>query len=713
MAMEAMKKLEEQVCCSVCLDTYTNPKQLQCHHVFCQACTVPLVDRNDQGQLVLPCPTCRQVTPVPDRGVAGLPPAFHISNLLEIQVTFQKIKCPSSSLGDGEACALAQHIASSTESDDKLKYCVQHEEELKLYCETCGKLACLQCAIKGGPHYDHEYSLVKEAFERHRTVVASSVESVEGFVATIMKGMKGLEAQCEEVSDQRSFLEGRIHSTFERLQEALRTREAELVDELNRMAEDKLEVLAAQKVQMEANFTQRKNCLDTMKESLQRNDELFLLRTRTKSRVDGLKNLPVLIHSVPTMLKPCTEADMEVSLPEGLREACQTYGEVSLPELPDSPISQDRHFSNGPACGLQLPGHAVTGGEQLEEAVKKKTKRSSSLAIDIPSRPSKPTQFQDDVSKSVGGGSIWYETGCLLAVEEIPQPKMCRSFSEELRSPTKKVGPPILTINGVSKPWGVAVDRNGGVIVTEAGKHCVSVFCSRGKKIRSFGACGSHPGQFSSPCGVAVDNEGNILVADHVNHRIQKLTEEGRFLGAVGTEGSRPLQFSNPSYIAFSNRKLYVVDVGNHRVQILNSDLTYHSSFGERGTGKGQFGGSARGIACDSTGKVYVVDSSNHRVQVFTADGEFVKMFGKYGQGRGEMDWPNGVAIDSSGTVYVSEGRNNRISVFTSEGRFLTSLGSKGAKRGQFKSPTGLAVDSMNTGVVYVCDYNNSRVQVI
>lgn len=711
MAMEAMKRLEEQVCCSVCLDTYTNPKQLQCHHVFCQKCMVPLVDRDDQGQLVLPCPTCRQVTPIPDRGVAGLPPAFHISNLLELQVTFKKIKCSSGVSEDGTACCVVQRSnsteASPRESDQR--HCLQHpEEELKLYCETCGKLACLFCAIKGGPHYDHEYMLVKEAFERHRKVLASSMESVEGFVATIAKGLKGVEAQSEEVSDQQLLLEGKIHSAFEELQKILKAREAELISQLNHLADEKLKVLAAQKVQTETTLTQRKNCLQRMKESLERNDELFLLRARTKSRVDNLKNLPVLIQSVPAMLKPRTEADMEVSLPEGLKEACQTYGEVFLAKLPESPVSRDRRFSE--LSTESGPSEPDVAGDQLEEAVKEKTTRSPSLALDIPSRP---TKIQDNmVSKSVGGGSIWYETDYLLTVEERPQP-ICRSFSEELRSPTKKLGPPILTINGVSKPWGVAIDRSGGVVVTDAGKHCVSVFCSRGRKLRSFGACGSHPGQFSSPCGVAVDSEGNILVADHVNHRIQKLTEEGRFLAAVGSEGSGPLQFSNPSYIAFSNHKLYVVDVGNHRVQILNSDLTYHGSFGEPGNGKGQFGGSARGIACDITGKVYVVDSSNHRVQVFTADGEFVRAFGKHGQGRGELDWPNGVAIDSSGTVYVSEGRNNRISVFTSEGRFLTSLGSRGAKRGQFKSPTGLAVDSTNTGVVYVCDYNNSRIQVI
>ena len=91
-AQAALKKLEDQLNCPVCLDTYTNPKQLQCHHIYCQQCLRRLVVRDQQGQLVLICPNCRQVTPVPANGVAGLPAAFHINNLLELRDTLKEQK---------------------------------------------------------------------------------------------------------------------------------------------------------------------------------------------------------------------------------------------------------------------------------------------------------------------------------------------------------------------------------------------------------------------------------------------------------------------------------------------------------------------------------------------------------------------------------------------------------------------------------------------
>ena len=82
MAEKALQKVEEQLNCSICLYTYTNPKLLQCFHVYCKECLVCLVARDQRGKLSLTCPNCRQATPVPDTGVSGLQSAFHIYHLL-------------------------------------------------------------------------------------------------------------------------------------------------------------------------------------------------------------------------------------------------------------------------------------------------------------------------------------------------------------------------------------------------------------------------------------------------------------------------------------------------------------------------------------------------------------------------------------------------------------------------------------------------------
>ncbi len=91
MAEKVIKKLDEQINCSICLDTYTDPKLLQCFHTYCTKCLIPLVRRRE-GQLTLTCPACRQVTPIPPNGIRGLQSAFQINDLIGIRDDLKKVK---------------------------------------------------------------------------------------------------------------------------------------------------------------------------------------------------------------------------------------------------------------------------------------------------------------------------------------------------------------------------------------------------------------------------------------------------------------------------------------------------------------------------------------------------------------------------------------------------------------------------------------------
>ena len=152
-------------------------------------------------------------------------------------------------------------------------------------------------------------------------------------------------------------------------------------------------------------------------------------------------------------------------------------------------------------------------------------------------------------------------------------------FSVAVKYP-KNLGSPILTIDGVNRPQGVAINKKGELMVAEGSGHCVSVFTLNGWKLQSFGIRGSAHGQFNQPYGVTVDGEENVPVVDHGNHRIQKFTANGQFLTAVGTRGDGPLQFKHPSGIAWNtyNNEVYVADSINCRIQVMNSDLTISST---------------------------------------------------------------------------------------------------------------------------------------
>ena len=65
-------------------------------------------------------------------------------------------------------------------------------------------------------------------------------------------------------------------------------------------------------------------------------------------------------------------------------------------------------------------------------------------------------------------------------------------------------------------------------------------------------------------------------VADYGNHRIQKLTTGGQFLQTFGQHGSGQGQFSGPiSVIADQRDRLIVSDHSNDRVVILDQAGTW------------------------------------------------------------------------------------------------------------------------------------------
>ena len=675
MAEEVVKKLEEQLNCLICLGTYTVPKLLQCNHVFCRDCLVGLAHRNPQG---LPCPTCRQVTPIPPSGVAGLQSAFQTNQLLEILDKHGKVK-------------------------QDILYCQQHQnQELVLYCKSCEELICVQCTIQ--QHNGHKYNLIGEVFEKHKKDIMSSLNPAEQQQTLARKALEKLDDRCREITDQQAALQAQIHKSSQQLHEIIDLRERELTNKLNYITQEKLSKLASQREQIETTLAKLGSCLDKVKEKLRTGSQGVVLRMKT-TLVKQVKDLTTEFK--PDTMELYTDADMRFlsSHVYVVAEACRAHGLVATYD--PSQWYTISKVTDAVTVGKMFTATFIQHGEEaFENLIESLECELVSELTGTRARGSvkrrRQSQYEVSYQPTIKGR---HQLHIKVMGEHIigsPHRVAVNKSSDE------KLGTPIRTIDLLNNPCGIALNQSGEVVVTS---NCVSVFSPSGDKILSFGTKGSGQGQFMNPYGVAVDGEGNILVADSDNHRIQKFTAEGQFLTAVGTKGSGPLQFNNVEDIAIntSKNKVYVVDKKSHRIQVLNSDLTFSNTFGKYGKNKGEFV-YPWAIACDSTGNVYVADSANNRIQVFTSTGKFLRMFGSRGKGDGKLDYPIGIALDVQDKVYVSEGNNHRISVFTSKGQFVTSFGSKGGRPGEFDSLRGLAVDS--NGVVYVCDLSNYRLQL-
>ncbi len=336
---------------------------------------------------------------------------------------------------------------------------------------------------------------------------------------------------------------------------------------------------------------------------------------------------------------------------------------------------------------------------------KKETQREGQLIVVYHTSEDKETNHPIKITRSLSGNA---------QLTTVIQPPVNISFTA---THYKNI------LDKLKNPMSVAISQKGEVYVCDqSGWKAVHIYnpedASVKEMVDSASALELSTNVADSKCwhpsGIASDQCGNILLSDSGSHRILKFSPEGKLLAKAGTKyinGEGNGEFNEPKGIAVArNGNVFVCDKDNHRVQVLNSDLQFICSFGEKGSGKTKFR-HPRDVAFDSAGNIYIVDSSHYCIKVFTPDFRPLRQIGGEGNQYYHFRAPMNICIDKNDFVYVTDKNKHCVMVFDPTGEFKMRFG-QWAKYidGLFNHPMGIAVDAL--GHVYVCDRLNGRVQV-
>ena len=248
---------------------------------------------------------------------------------------------------------------------------------------------------------------------------------------------------------------------------------------------------------------------------------------------------------------------------------------------------------------------------------------------------------------------------------------------------------------------------------------------------------------------VRIDKNDNIWAIDKMSNMVIKINPAGRVVMVFGRRqeaeaGPRlridpkdhsrgeGTEFRLPTDIAWDSKgNIYITDgYVNSRVAKFDKDGEYIRSWGEYGTGDGQFR-TPHSIVIDKDDNVYVGDRSNHRVQVFDTDGNFLRKFQidvppdmtsksvngntPFGESLKRMiGAPNSLCIppDNPNVIFLGESTcPGRIFKITLDGKVLGVIGRSGRKLGQFSGAHALACPSEH--LIYAAETSNWRVQKI
>ncbi len=206
---------------------------------------------------------------------------------------------------------------------------------------------------------------------------------------------------------------------------------------------------------------------------------------------------------------------------------------------------------------------------------------------------------------------------------------------------------------------GVAVDSRDRVYVFNRGDHPVIIFDKEGKFLDAWGE-----GVFSSAHGIFIDRHDNVYCADNFDHTVRKFTTDGTLLMTLGDTdrpadtgfkiGESPVQYAGGPFnmvtnvAVAENGEMFISDgYGNARIHRFSAEGKLLSSWGEPGSGPGQFN-LPHSVAVDRAGRVYVADRENSRLQIFTSQGDFIESW----------DWvnrPDDLFIDEQENLYIAE----------------------------------------------------------
>ncbi|UJR24331.1 hypothetical protein I4U23_027298 [Adineta vaga] len=196
----------------------------------------------------------------------------------------------------------------------------------------------------------------------------------------------------------------------------------------------------------------------------------------------------------------------------------------------------------------------------------------------------------------------------------------------------------------------------------------------------SFTESGNKLNQLNFPQGFAFDStETFMYVADSNNHRVLRFPTDstsrtdGVIVAGKGVFGNTNEFLQEPSsiYLSSTNNDLFIVN--RHASSVIRwtpgaSSGTYVAGIPFMQCHNSSCLHMPAVIKMDSFQNMYIVDQGNHRVQMFCKNskvGVTVAGNGVSGSSAMHLAWPSGMAFDSEMNMYVCDKDNKRVQKFT------------------------------------------------
>jgi sugar lactone lactonase YvrE len=261
-------------------------------------------------------------------------------------------------------------------------------------------------------------------------------------------------------------------------------------------------------------------------------------------------------------------------------------------------------------------------------------------------------------------------------------------------------------------PWGLSKAPDGRLWAAEGLADRFAIFTPDGTFVETWGSSGRGDGEFDltrangDPFGMlAFAEDGSFFVLDVGNHRVQMFDAERRFVRAWGSIGTGPGEFSDPVGMAVDgDGNVSVLDNVRAVIETYRPDGTIVSTIPAFPDDLGVTDG-ANQLAVGPNGHFYLSVYRPTLIAEIDRDGTLIATYAAAGEPGALNEQPNGVGFDGDGRMYVAQGPqrgdNPGVLVFAPDGTYLGGFGPLGIGDDQLGFPWGLIVEE---GGIYISD---------
>ena len=728
--------LKKQVTCSICLDTYTEPKTISCLHTFCCECLEKHA-RVSQKQGKFRCPECQAAIDLPEGNrFDRLPNSFFHKSLLSLLAVRQSgeassITCYQCSATNPQMyycfdcgrfmcpdCFNAHEVLKKSFQGHKVTplqdfktedyeallrrqpFCSQefHEREItRFFCSQCQVCICQICIVTD--HQNHKVVLLDKAAHEEKDNIISGAKLIKKMESELQEVIKQFEETISKLESNLATAKRGVEQTAEQMIANIREREREALESLEATRVSRLHKINLAKQEVESLVKQMNQAAQFAENLVQRTSSSDIMQNKEtlRTKFEELLRVAVPKHQQTTFIKFTATSQKYLKL--GFIEVTEGTAKAAKSTLE----GLNQTFKAGVEAEFTLcpktSGGEISNQADLKGRVELLIKPVKDVT-DVIVQEKEDGNLRLKFTPKVPGA---YSIEVKINGDKLPTCPMTMQVKERELVVVRELKLKLFSGDTLKGLYGISVNTEGQIVVTDNNGHCVYVFDKDGNCLKKIGGRGSSTGQFQFPDGILFLNDNEVLIADNINDRIQRLDiNTGTVVKSFGKKGREKGEFGMPIDVTVDDEeRIVVTEYRNGRIQVMSEEGESIFTFGDKGPEK------LLGPTCCTPYKnmFLVSDTGNDCIKAFDQLGTFLYRFGKKGNQDGQFNPPRGLLLDSSDNLLVCDFGNNRVQQFSLDGRFT------GKSITRLSKP--MAITKVPDGRILVTSYDEKKVYIL